>query len=115
MLYDIGQVDASGRVSGRDIVTALHWQPHDSLELLLIAGAIVLRAGSKGLHRVPHRPRIVIPAAARRRHTIEPGDRVLLAAAPDYRTVIIYPMSALDDMVVRYHTAHSAMEQRPDE
>jgi hypothetical protein len=115
MLYDIGQVDSSGRVSGRDIVTALRWQPRDSLELLLIAGAIVLRASVNGLLHVPRRPCIVIPAAARHRHAIKPGDRVLVAAAPDYCTVIIYPMSALDDMIVRYHAVHSAMEQRPHE
>src|SRR5579863_9997628 len=65
MLYDIGQVDASGRVASHDIVAALGWKPRDRLELLLTAGAIVLRACPDGLFRMPERPRIIIPAAAR--------------------------------------------------
>jgi hypothetical protein len=113
MLYEIGQVDVSGRVSSRDIVAALSWQPRDRLELLLSAGAIVLRTSAGGLLQVPRRPCIMIPASARHRRAIKPGDRVLIAAAPDYGTVIIYPMSVLDDMIVRYHLAHPAEEQ-PD-
>jgi len=108
MLYDIGQVDASGRVASREILDALRWQPRDRLELILTAGAIVLRACSDGLFSLPQRPRIVIPATARRRHAIKPGDHVLLAAAPDYNTVIVYPLSALDEMIARYHSAHPA-------
>jgi hypothetical protein len=108
MLYDIGQVDTSGRVGSRDIVAALLWQPQDRLELILTAGAIVLRVSPDGLFSVPERPRIIIPATARRCHAIEPGDHVLLAAAPDYGTVIVYPPSALDEMIASYHTAHPA-------
>jgi bifunctional DNA-binding transcriptional regulator/antitoxin component of YhaV-PrlF toxin-antitoxin module len=108
MLYDIGQVDASGRVASRDIVAALCWQPRDRLELILTAGAIVLRRSSDGLFRVPQGPRIVIPVRARRCHAIRPRDHVLLAAAPDYGTVIVYPLSALDEMIANYHSAHHA-------
>jgi hypothetical protein len=108
MLYDIGQVDASGRVSSRDIVGALRWQPQDRLELILTAGAIVLRVSSDGLFSVPQRSRIIIPASARQRHAIRDGDHVLLAAAPDYGTVIVYPPSALDEMIASYHSAHPA-------
>jgi hypothetical protein len=108
MLYDIGQVDASGRVASHDIVDALRWQPQERLELILTPGAIVLRACPDGLFSLPQRPRIIIPATARRRHAIKPGDHVLLAAAPDYNTVIVYPLSALDEMIARYHSAHPA-------
>jgi hypothetical protein len=108
MLYDIGQVDASGRVASRDIVGALRWQPRDRLEVSLTEGAIVLRASCDGLLCVPQRPRIVIPATARRRYSVKPGDHVLIAAAPDYHTVIVYPLTALDEMIVRYHSAHAA-------
>jgi hypothetical protein len=30
MLYDVGRVDESGRISNRDIVRALGWQPATS-------------------------------------------------------------------------------------
>ncbi len=110
MLYDIGRVDASGRVANRDIVAALGWRPGDKLEIILTSGAIVIRASSDGLFSVPRRPRIIIPLRARRRHAIGPGDHVLLAAAPDYGIVIVYPLSTLDEMVARYHSAYSAAE-----
>jgi hypothetical protein len=106
MLYDIGQIDASGRVASRDIVGVLHWQPQGRLEVSLTEGAIVLRASRDGLLSVPQSPRIVIPATARRRYSIKPSDHVLLAAAPEYHTVIVYPLSAVDEMVARYHSAH---------
>jgi bifunctional DNA-binding transcriptional regulator/antitoxin component of YhaV-PrlF toxin-antitoxin module len=108
MLYDIGRVDASGRVTNRDIVAALRWQPGDKLEIILTSGTIVIRVSSDGLFSVPQKPRIVIPMTARRRHAIESGDHVLLAAAPDYGVVIVYPLSTLDEMVTRYHSAYSA-------
>lgn len=111
MLYDIGQVDTSGRVASSDIVAALGWKPRDRLELILTAGAIVLRACPDGLFHMPERPRIIIPAAARHRHAIMPRDHVLLAAAPDYCTVIVYPLSALDEMIARYHSANLTEER----
>lgn len=105
MLYNIGQVDTSGRVRSSDIVAALGWKPHDRLELIQTASAIVLRYSPDGLFSVPQRPCIIIPAAARHRHAIGPGDHVLLAAAPDYGIVIVYPLFALDDMIAHYHSA----------
>jgi bifunctional DNA-binding transcriptional regulator/antitoxin component of YhaV-PrlF toxin-antitoxin module len=114
MLYDIGQVDESGRVAS-EIVAALRWQPHDRLEVILTEGAIVLRASPDGLFSASQRPRIIIPSAARRRHAIQPGDHVLIAAAPDAGVVIAYPLSALDDMISCYHLAHSATEHHEHE
>lgn len=108
MLYDIGRVDASGRVANRDIVKALRWQPGDKLETIPSQGAIIIRASSEGRLSVSKRPRIIIPVTARRRHGIRPGDHVLLAAAPDYGIVIVYPPSTLNEMITCYHSAHSA-------
>ena len=34
MLYDIGRVDASGRVASNDIVNALHWRPGSKLDVI---------------------------------------------------------------------------------
>lgn len=104
MLYDIGCIDASGRVTNRDIVSALRWQPGDKFEIILRPDVIVIRASSDGLYTIPHRSCIVIPATARRQHRIEPGDHVLLAAAPEYGVVIVHTRSALDDMLALYHS-----------
>ncbi len=109
MLYGIGRVDSSGRVTNGDIIEALRWQPGAKLEMIISQGAIVLRASPDGLLPVPHgRSRIIIPARARQRFEIKSGDHVLLAAAPEYGIVIVYPQSAVDDMIANYHSAPSA-------
>jgi hypothetical protein len=110
MLYDIGRVDGSGRVAGNDIVNALHWRPGGKLEVILTSRAIVIRAASDGLFSVPQRPCIIIPSHARRPLGIKPGDQVLIAAAPDYGLAIVYPLSALDEMISRYHSAQRKAE-----
>ena len=105
MLYDVGRVDASGRVANRDIVRALGWQPGDKLEVVVALSAIVILRSPDGLFSVPGKPCIVIPAAARRQHGIGAGDHVLLAAAPEYGIVIVHTRQAMNDMLARYHSA----------
>jgi hypothetical protein len=105
MLYDIGRVDGSGRIAGNDIVNALNWSSGSKLDVILTTQSIVLRSAPDGLFSVPQRPCIVIPSHARRPHDIKPGDHVLIAAAPNHGLVIVYPLSALDQMISRYHSA----------
>jgi hypothetical protein len=111
MLYDIGRVDGSGRVASNDIINALRWQPGSKLDVILTPRTIVIRAAPRGQLRVPQRPCIIIPSHVRRPHDINPGDHVLIAAAPDYGLVIVYPLSALDEMISRYHSAHREAEE----
>lgn len=105
MLYGVGPVDASGRVKNGDIVRALGWQPGDKLEVVPGLGGIVIFSSPDGLFTVPVKPCIVIPAAARRIHDIQPGDHVLLAAAPEYSVVIVHTRQAVNEMLARYHSA----------
>jgi hypothetical protein len=111
MLYDIGRVDGSGRVASSDIIDALRWQPGSKLDVILTPRTIVLRTAPYGQFRVPQRPCIIIPSHARRPHDISPGDHVLIAAAPDHGLVIVYPLSALDEMISRYHAAYHEDEE----
>jgi hypothetical protein len=105
MLYDIGRVDDSGRISNRDIVRALAWQPGDKLDVIPALSGIVILSSPDGLLTVPAKLCIAIPAAARRLHNIETGDHVLLAAAPEYGLVVIHTRQAINDMLARYHSA----------
>jgi bifunctional DNA-binding transcriptional regulator/antitoxin component of YhaV-PrlF toxin-antitoxin module len=107
MLYGVGPVDASGRVKNSDIVRALGWQPGDKLEVIPGLGGIVIFSSPDGLFTVPFKPCVVIPAAARRIHDIQPGDHVLLAAAPEYSVVIVHTRQAVNEMLARYHSAFS--------
>jgi bifunctional DNA-binding transcriptional regulator/antitoxin component of YhaV-PrlF toxin-antitoxin module len=105
MLYGVGPVDASGRVKNRDIVRALGWRPGDKLEIIPSLGGIVIFSSHDGLFTVPLKPCIAIPVAARRIHNIQPGDHVLLAAAPEYGLLIVHTRQAVNDMLARYHSA----------
>lgn len=105
LLYGVGPVDASGRIKNSDIVRALGWQPGDKLEVITGLGGIVIFSSHDGLFTVPAKPCIVIPAAARRIHDIQPGDHVLLAAAPVYGFVIVHTRQAVNEMLARYHSA----------
>jgi bifunctional DNA-binding transcriptional regulator/antitoxin component of YhaV-PrlF toxin-antitoxin module len=105
MLYGVGRVDPSGRITNRDIVRALGWKPGDKLDVIPALGGIVILSSPDGLLTVSAGPRIVIPAAARRIHNIETGDHVLLAAAPEYGIVIIHTRQAINDMLAHYHSA----------
>jgi hypothetical protein len=106
ILYDLRRVDGSGRVASNDIVDALRWRPGSALDVIVTPHTIVIRTAPGGRLRVPPRPCIVIPSHARRPHDISPGDHVLIAAAPEFGLVIVYPLSALDEMISRYHSAH---------
>jgi hypothetical protein len=103
MLYAIGRVDHCGRVTSRPIVEGLRLRSGSKLEVILADSAILLRASSRGLVIVPCPPRLPLPARARRRYGIQTGDCVLLAAARDFRLVIVHPAAALDAMVTWYH------------
>ena len=116
MLYGMGRVDTSGRVANGDIVEALSWRPGDKLEMILSQGA-------DRYPRVPRRP-FLRTAQAPHHHpgeshgddcAIRPGDHVLLAAAPDYGIVIVYPLPVVDEMIARYHSAPSPQNQREHE
>ena len=114
MVYDIGSVDASGRVPSQPVIAAAGWQPGDRLDLIPAAGAIVFRASPDGLWSVPPRGGICLPAEARQRHRITPGDRVLLAAARGHSLVIVYPAPAIDEMITSYHAARAVKEDKDD-
>lgn len=105
MAYDIGSVDASGRLASQPVIAAAGWQPGERLELITVADAIVLRASPDGAAAVVRRAGIFLPAQARQRHGIKPGDRLLLAAAREHAIVIAYPASAIDEMIAAYHAA----------
>jgi hypothetical protein len=105
IVYAISRVDASGRVASRHMISALGWEQGRKFEYTIARRAIVLRASSAGPFTVPQRPYIVLPLAARRFSGIDPGDQVLVAAAPEHGIVIVHTLSALDDMLAEYYSA----------
>ena len=56
MLYTIGRVDPSGRITNRGITDAVRWQPGDRLAMTLTPSAVVFCPAPDGLLRVPPSP-----------------------------------------------------------
>ncbi len=103
MVYGIATLDGGGRVSERLITRLMGWQPGQSLDFARMADVIVARRHPSGAFRVPGNTLVTIPAALRHWCGLSPGDRVLLAAAPEQGVLLIHTMAALDRMVVRHN------------
>lgn len=101
--YEISRVDPSGRVSVRNLVAALGWHADGRLSLRASPSAMVLRSADDGASHIAKDRRVVIPAAARFLCGLGSGDGILVAAALNHGALVIYPLSVLDNMMVRYH------------
>jgi hypothetical protein len=99
VVYGIGRIDASGRIADRAVTSALGWRGGDRLTLTADAGVVTARRDPGGMVTVPGRAYIAIPAALRRRCGLEPGDRVLLAAAPGDDTLTAYSLAVVDQAI----------------
>ncbi len=105
VIYGIGRIDASGRISDRAVTSALGWLGGDRLTLTADAGVVTARRDPGGMVTVPGRAYIAIPAAPRRRCCgLEPGDRVLLAAVPGEDTLTAHSLAVVDQ-AIRAHGA----------
>jgi hypothetical protein len=104
MIYGIGRIDSSGRIADRTVTTALGWAGGDRLTLTADAGVVTARRDPGGMITLPARAYIAIPAALRRRCGLQPGDRVLLAAAPADGTLTVYSLAVVDQ-AIRAHRA----------
>ncbi|MBQ0928711.1 AbrB/MazE/SpoVT family DNA-binding domain-containing protein [Saccharopolyspora endophytica] len=105
MVYRIASVDPQGRIADSSIVTALGWQTGRRLRLEVLSNTTVtVQADPDGMFTLARRAHLPLPAAVRRWCGLNPGDRVLLAAAPDPGLLLIHTMRALDAMVAAFNT-----------
>ena len=102
VVYGIGRVDASGRVSGRVISGVLGWRCGDRLTLTADAGVVTVHRDPGGMVVLPGRGRLMIPAPLRRRCGLHAGDPVLLAAIPGQDTLAAYSFAVMDQALDSY-------------
>ncbi|MGW1680072.1 AbrB/MazE/SpoVT family DNA-binding domain-containing protein [Saccharopolyspora sp. NPDC002376] len=89
----------------------LGWIPGDRVDVAMTSGVVVVRRNRYGAFRLTRRGHLQLPLAVRRWCGVSPGDRVLLAAAPDLGLLVVHTMSVLDGMVVAYHTTLARRDQ----
>ncbi|MFY1681632.1 hypothetical protein ACN265_08905 [Micromonospora sp. WMMD730] len=105
LVYGVAALDASGRIADSGVVRALGWVPGTRLHIHAGAGLVVLRADRQGVFTVTGQGHLRLPAAARQWCGLTAGDRVLLAACPADRLLVVHPPAAVDAMVVPVHAA----------
>ncbi len=105
MLYGMGRIDTSGRISERRIVRSLNWLPGDRLDINIVAQILVIRQTSRGALRLTNNRCIALPSNTRARCNIGPGDQILLAASPAQGVLIVHTSSNLDRMLIQFHSS----------
>ena len=110
LVYAMGRVDASGAVAATQVLDALDWRVGDRIDIRTAGAVIIVRRDLQGLHALPKRRIILMPAVARHSCGIEVGANVLLAAAPTHATLIVHSQSALDRMLALYYSVGTADE-----
>lgn len=104
IVYAICRIDESGRFHDKDIIETAAWFPGERLQVQFISGVAAFAPTPYGPLTVARRRSISVPAHLQRLLGLESKDRALLAAAPESRIVIVYPKSAIDEMVHRFHS-----------
>lgn len=103
MHYRIASVDHRGRMAESSLMRVLGWMPADRVEVATTAGVVVFRRNRYGAFHLTRRGHVQLPLSVRRWCGVRPGDRVLLAAAPELGALIVHTMAMLDGMVLAYH------------
>lgn len=107
MTYVLGHIDRSGRISARGLLSDLGWSVGDHLNMTAFSDTLALTRTPTGTHPVCSTRFVLLPHTARQTIGIQPGDPVLLAAAPAYDLLLAHSRTALDAMVSAHLHAHS--------
>ena len=111
LLFSLVRLDSSNRINDQRIVDALGWQCGDRLDAAVVSGLIVIRAAASGSLRMPNKRRITVPIAACLAASGNPGEQVLIAAAPAHAVLIVYTMAALNRIIIAYHDKPQSSDQ----
>jgi hypothetical protein len=99
-VYGLAALDCHGRVADRIIMQTLGWSAGLRLHMQEAAtGALMAAADPQGAYRVTAQGHVRIPAPLRHRYGLRAGDRVLLAADPEWSQLVIYPPAILDALL----------------
>jgi hypothetical protein len=103
--YGMNRIDNSGRISDQALLRSVSWKPGDRLDAHVVPGTIVFQPRATGLLTVGKPWRLPIPAAARQYLGITCGSKVLVAAIPKHRLIVVYPLATLDLLISQHHAS----------
>ncbi|WP_433662420.1 AbrB/MazE/SpoVT family DNA-binding domain-containing protein [Nocardia sp. CA-128927] len=100
IVYGSVLVNHAGRLAERAVLGSLGWTPGTPVRIQPAApGVLLVTDGEPGGHAIARNGQLAIPADIRKAIRLRKGDRVLLAAHPDQRRLIIVCQNALADIV----------------
>jgi hypothetical protein len=102
-VYALPAIDCNGRLADQAIVRMMGWKPGTRYAIQEQGGLLLVDANPWGVFTVTRQGHLYIPAIVRRRCAISPADRLLIAAEPDERRLVIHPPAALDVMIADRH------------
>jgi hypothetical protein len=99
----MARIDRSGRLHDSEIATAVSWPPGERIAVSLHQGAVVLQPSHIGAVTANSSMRVTIPSFARHHFDIQTTDRVLLAAIPQHRAIVVYPPQTVSRILANHH------------
>ena len=95
----ISAIDHSGRVGGRQLITALGWHDGDTLTIAIHPDTAIIRRDTTGRFHLDSRHYVFIPAAIRTMFGIKSGDRLLLVADEKHDALVVHPLRFLANLL----------------
>ncbi|WP_280266110.1 AbrB/MazE/SpoVT family DNA-binding domain-containing protein [Nocardia wallacei] len=112
VVYGSVLVNHAGRLAESAILGSLGWTPGTPIRIRPAApGVLLVTEGEPGGHAIARNGQLSVPADIRRAIRLRKGDRVLLAAHPDQRRLIIVCQTALADLVAEIRDRIDGGEQ----
>ncbi|GAA2351578.1 AbrB/MazE/SpoVT family DNA-binding domain-containing protein [Dactylosporangium salmoneum] len=102
-VYALPAIDCNGRLADQAIVRVMGWKPGTRYAIQEQSGLLLVDANPRGVFAVTRQGHLYIPAVVRRRCAISPADRLLIAAEPGERRLVIHPPAAIDAMIADRH------------
>ncbi|KZM75589.1 AbrB/MazE/SpoVT family DNA-binding domain-containing protein [Nocardia terpenica] len=115
VVYGSVLVNHAGRLAERAVLGSLGWVPGTPIRIRPAApslpGVLLVTGGEPGGHAIARNGQLSIPADIRKAIRLHKGDRVLLAAHPDQKRLIIVCQVALADLVAEIRDRIDGGEQ----
>jgi hypothetical protein len=96
-------MDCHGHVADRHVLRTLDWAPGAQLTLAVVGDSVLAVENPHGTVRIGADGYLRLPIRLQRRCLLAAGDRVLLAADPARRQLLLHPPTALDRLLTPDH------------
>lgn len=96
--YALTTVGHNGRLADRSLISALNWLPGQHVSIEASTESLIARALPTGGTAITQNGFLLLSAAIRHRCNLQYRDKVLLAAYLNEKILVIWMLSALDQM-----------------